>query len=367
MGRRGPTIADTALELIKTGGPQTLEELAVAVAAAGRTRNANPVNAVLNAIAHDDRFLESDGRWLSLMDLLDGAITTYRLTDIERLHQVIVLGDEDSLIERIARSSRRSGSAGRLILSSVGSAFDLPWDDETAWPSDPICLDRSDLSDPEAAWDYLAANRWKSVFVIPQAQMPTMQPNDLLGVAVRDGSLEVMAITPADIDANHVASAVGVWADLIEQSLSPDGDGRHGGPSVIALIETIALTEPEILRKPLPPTADMISAAGFHLCNGRITPQHAPTIDVVPKRSDDHYNDHMTKRMTATDLKARLLGVLEEVAAGEVVEVTKRGRVIARVVPATASHGLRGSMRGTVTTNASDEELFTTGEPWNVS
>ena len=75
----------------------------------------------------------------------------------------------------------------------------------------------------------------------------------------------------------------------------------------------------------------------------------------------------MTKRMTATDLKARLLGVLEQVAAGEIVEVTKRGRVIARVVPATASHGLRGAMRGVATTDASDEELFTTGEPWNVA
>ncbi len=38
--------------------------------------------------------------------------------------------------------------------------------------------------------------------------------------------------------------------------------------------------------------------------------------------------------MTATELKARLLAVLDEVAEGNEVEVTKRGHVVAWLVPA---------------------------------
>jgi prevent-host-death family protein len=37
--------------------------------------------------------------------------------------------------------------------------------------------------------------------------------------------------------------------------------------------------------------------------------------------------------MTATELKARVLAVLDDVATGEEVEITKHGRLVARLVP----------------------------------
>lgn len=75
----------------------------------------------------------------------------------------------------------------------------------------------------------------------------------------------------------------------------------------------------------------------------------------------------MIRRMTATELKARILAVLDEVRAGDEVEITKHGAVVARLVPATGGHALRGRLTGTARSAAPDEQLFSTGETWHAS
>jgi prevent-host-death family protein len=74
----------------------------------------------------------------------------------------------------------------------------------------------------------------------------------------------------------------------------------------------------------------------------------------------------MTRKLTATEAKARILGLLDEVAAGDEVEITKHGRTVARLVPAAGAQALKGSLTGIAMTAAEDEELFTTGEAWNL-
>ncbi len=69
--------------------------------------------------------------------------------------------------------------------------------------------------------------------------------------------------------------------------------------------------------------------------------------------------------MTATELKATVLAVLDDVASGDEVEVTKHGRPIARIVPIRNPSGLRGRFAGVAATSAPDEELFGTGEAWD--
>ncbi len=69
--------------------------------------------------------------------------------------------------------------------------------------------------------------------------------------------------------------------------------------------------------------------------------------------------------MTATEAKARILALLDEVADGEEIEITKHGRVVARLVPATGPHALRGVAAGVACSAAGDEELFSTGEAWD--
>lgn len=75
----------------------------------------------------------------------------------------------------------------------------------------------------------------------------------------------------------------------------------------------------------------------------------------------------MTRQMTATDIKTHILGVLDEVANGEAVEITRHGRTIARLVPAHGSHALKGRFAGVAMTVADDDGLFTTGAPWELS
>ena len=80
----------------------------------------------------------------------------------------------------------------------------------------------------------------------------------------------------------------------------------------------------------------------------------------------DRYHDHMTIKLTATEAKARILSLLDDVAAGQEIEITKHGRVVARLVPATGPHALKGRLTGIAMTSASDEELYTTGTAWDL-
>lgn len=74
----------------------------------------------------------------------------------------------------------------------------------------------------------------------------------------------------------------------------------------------------------------------------------------------------MSKRLTATEAKATILALLDEVAAGDEVEITKHGRIVARLVPASGPHSLRGRLAGVAMTATDDEGLFTTGAAWNL-
>jgi prevent-host-death family protein len=74
----------------------------------------------------------------------------------------------------------------------------------------------------------------------------------------------------------------------------------------------------------------------------------------------------MTTQMTASEVKAKLLSVLDAVAAGDEVEITKHGRTVARLVPAKGPSALKGKLAGVAMTAAADEELFGTGATWDL-
>lgn len=74
----------------------------------------------------------------------------------------------------------------------------------------------------------------------------------------------------------------------------------------------------------------------------------------------------MTRQMTATEVKARILALLDEVAAGEEIEITKHGRTVARLAPATGPSALRGSMTGVAVTAGDESTLYATGATWDL-
>ena len=75
----------------------------------------------------------------------------------------------------------------------------------------------------------------------------------------------------------------------------------------------------------------------------------------------------MGRILTATEAKARILALLDEVAAGEEVAITKHGRIVARLVPATGPHALRGAFAGLAMTAGDAESLFSTGAAWDLT
>jgi prevent-host-death family protein len=74
----------------------------------------------------------------------------------------------------------------------------------------------------------------------------------------------------------------------------------------------------------------------------------------------------MSTQMTATEVKAKILSLLDAVAAGEEIEITKHGRTVARLVPAKGPHALKGKLAGVAMSSADDEELFSTGATWDL-
>ncbi|MEI7744749.1 MAG: type II toxin-antitoxin system prevent-host-death family antitoxin [Chloroflexota bacterium] len=73
----------------------------------------------------------------------------------------------------------------------------------------------------------------------------------------------------------------------------------------------------------------------------------------------------MARSVNATQAKAQLLALLDDVAAGEEVEITRHGRLIARLVPARGGSALRGSAVGIAWARDPNDELLSTEEQWD--
>ena len=74
----------------------------------------------------------------------------------------------------------------------------------------------------------------------------------------------------------------------------------------------------------------------------------------------------MTIQVTSTEAKAKFLGLLDAVAAGGEIEITKHGRTVARLVPATGPQALKGRFVGVAMSAAGEDELFTTEASWDL-
>ncbi len=74
----------------------------------------------------------------------------------------------------------------------------------------------------------------------------------------------------------------------------------------------------------------------------------------------------MTRQVTATQAKATILALLDDVASGDEIEITKHGRTVARLVPARGPSSLKGKLSGIAVSAASDEDLFSTQVVWKL-
>ncbi|HYM15162.1 MAG TPA: type II toxin-antitoxin system prevent-host-death family antitoxin [Dehalococcoidia bacterium] len=74
----------------------------------------------------------------------------------------------------------------------------------------------------------------------------------------------------------------------------------------------------------------------------------------------------MTRRLTATETRAKLLALLDDVEQGDEIEITRHGRTIARLSRARGPHALKDRFAGVAMTAAPDEEPYSTGTGWTL-
>jgi len=74
----------------------------------------------------------------------------------------------------------------------------------------------------------------------------------------------------------------------------------------------------------------------------------------------------MTTKVTATQAKAKLLGLLDEVAAGQEVEITRHGRTVARLIPGSGPNALKSALVGVAISAGPEEALFSTDAKWEL-
>jgi prevent-host-death family protein len=75
----------------------------------------------------------------------------------------------------------------------------------------------------------------------------------------------------------------------------------------------------------------------------------------------------MSKRVTAAEVKAMILRLLDDAAAGEEIEIARHGRPVARLIPASGARSLKGCFEGIAIATVDEEQLFSTGERWNAA
>jgi prevent-host-death family protein len=75
-------------------------------------------------------------------------------------------------------------------------------------------------------------------------------------------------------------------------------------------------------------------------------------------------NGGMAIRVTDRQARAQFSALLDAVSAGETIEITRDGPLVARILHVTSPLALRGTLAGKAATSGPDDELFTTGSAW---
>lgn len=221
------TVSSFCLDLLRSRGPLTLDELTELASGAGATRARNPVASVRSAIAHRAVQL-SDSRWASPLRLLEGR-----------------------------------------ILTTPAHGRDWP-DDGALLPSSHYDLELLRLAAREAALPFQDGGCFKSTpygaLSPPDFSRLDLGPHELLGLRVRDGVVhtEPTALTPGMRQAGR----------LLADALGPLDKGRTpywstGLASVsdnlcAALWDRMA-TDPDFLTSPVPPLSQCIPALAHTL------------------------------------------------------------------------------------------------------
>jgi antitoxin (DNA-binding transcriptional repressor) of toxin-antitoxin stability system len=90
-----------------------------------------------------------------------------------------------------------------------------------------------------------------------------------------------------------------------------------------------------------------------------------PSLEVA-RPVDCPLNDHMTRQMTATEVKAKLLALLDEVEKGEEIVITRRGKPIARLSAERGPLVLKDMFKGIARTADPKDNLYSMDADWDL-
>ncbi len=287
MPGRGPTIAEAALTLIRERGRQPLDALVPELVATGRTRAKDPRRAVSAALEMSPDLLRAwDDRWCSIVEQLDGAMFTTPVTTLERENSVVFLRDYLALVERLASRSRPFVGGGDVHLDFFGDFFELPWPESEFENDDMRQILGSNLADEllgfvrelglpatadeqETLQDLLWEMRSGRLLDGPPGWLPELAPRQLLGIRIRSGAVETIALDRRDVSGPHVGIVGAQVARLARLVIGPD-PSWFGPPAVSLeeLLELVATEAPELLRRPLPPFPEVVERGGLEVREG---------------------------------------------------------------------------------------------------
>jgi len=109
-------------EQINSSGPQTADELAPHVLAAGLTRSGNPAGSVRTALRQSPVMVQlPDGRFDSARRMLDGAALTHRVRYATKGRQILYAGPELAMLDQLlVHEGSLALTAGGAVTSSFG-------------------------------------------------------------------------------------------------------------------------------------------------------------------------------------------------------------------------------------------------------
>jgi hypothetical protein len=135
----------------------------------------------------------------------------------------------------------------------------------------------------ELAWEM----RYAKVLDGPPGWIPPLGERQLLGIRIRSGTVETMALDRREVGGPHVGVVGAQVARLARLVIGPDR-GWSGPPAIAMeeLLELVATEAPELLRRPLPPFSEVVERGGLEVHDGwvghRGTDWHAADRATLP-------------------------------------------------------------------------------------
>ena len=231
MSRR----SELVLEILRERGPLRAEEVGLELAARGGTRAKDPVASAREALRWDSGVVDlRDGRWMALVWALDGVVLPHRVVPQERDRSCLRLDPDLTVLAPLVLSGALRSPAGPLFIVLHG------------------------IHDPGLDPAKAVPDRF---LVLPYGVARRLVPGSMIGVAVRGGILDIVALddaVPASAETMKLLESVAA-----ELPGLPPSSATQMAAAVDDLLLEAAAVAPALLRTLTEPIGDTLRRCGL--------------------------------------------------------------------------------------------------------